>query len=187
VKLPDYLCRYKLKLTLMNKFLSALFLLLTLSSGMTAQGQQTQETAVQTLEYKAENPGWLVNLEEAFAISKSTGKPIMANFTGSDWCIWCKRLTADVFSKPEFQSWAKENVVLLEVDFPRMKKLPDNIMAQNASLKNAFEIPGFPTVWVFNLNKDEKLNQFSVELLGRTGYTKNVAEFTDGVTQMIKK
>ena len=52
--------------------------------------------------YAPENEGWLVNLDEAYALSKKTGKPIMANFTGSDWCGWCKKLTADVFSKPEF-------------------------------------------------------------------------------------
>ena len=41
-------------------------------------------------EYKAENEGWLVKIEDAYAESKKTGKPILANFTGSDWCGWCK-------------------------------------------------------------------------------------------------
>lgn len=171
----------------MNKFISAFILMVCFSAGMLGQDNQSPAAEIQTAEYKPENPGWLVNLDEAYQLSKTSGKPIMANFTGSDWCGWCKRLTADVFSKPEFQSWAKDNVILLEVDFPRMKKLPDNIMAQNASLKNAFEIPGFPTVWVFNLKKDEKINQFSVELLGRTGYASRVDEFTDGVNKMLKK
>jgi hypothetical protein len=39
---------------------------------------------------KAEDEGWLVNLEEAYKISKETNKPILANFTGTDWCVWCK-------------------------------------------------------------------------------------------------
>ena len=77
--------------------------------------------------YKAGNEGWLVNLDEAYNLSKKTGKPIMANFTGSDWCGWCKRLSAAVFQKPEFKQWADENVVLLELDFPRRKKIPDAI------------------------------------------------------------
>ena len=152
-----------------------------------AQNSQPVLQEISAEEYKAGNPGWLVNLEEAFQQSKSTGKPIMANFTGSDWCGWCKRLTADIFSKPEFQSWAKENVIMLEVDFPRMKRLPSNIAAQNEGLRNAFEVQGYPTIWVFNLNKDQSSNQFSVELLGRTGYTKSVDEFTSGIDQMLKK
>src|SRR5690606_2500467 len=74
-----------------------------------------QEIAVE--EYKPENPGWLVNIDEAYEISQKTGKPILANFTGSDWCGWCKKLTATVFSKPEFNEWAEKNVILLELDF----------------------------------------------------------------------
>ena len=47
--------------------------------------------------YTAENEGWLVDVDEAYAESQKTGKPILANFTGSDWCGWCKRLTKSVF------------------------------------------------------------------------------------------
>ncbi|MBK8518966.1 MAG: thioredoxin family protein [Saprospiraceae bacterium] len=137
--------------------------------------------------YTAENPGWLVSVDEAYTISKKTGKPIMANFTGSDWCGWCKRLTASVFSQDAFKEWAEKNVVLLELDFPRRKVIPQNIQAQNASLQQAFQVGGYPTVWVFNLLKDEKLNQYSIEALGKTGYTSSVEEFTAGVEQMIKK
>lgn len=137
--------------------------------------------------YTAENPGWLVNIDEAYALSKKTGKPIMANFTGSDWCGWCKRLTASVFSKDEFKSWAEKNVVLLELDYPRGKFIPQNIKAQNANLQQAFKIDGYPTVWVFHLNKDEAKNQYTIEALGKTGYTATVQEFTSGVEQMIKK
>lgn len=177
----------------MNKFFSGVFTVLSvlfvlgLSTNANAQNNQMMPPEIPAEEYKAGNPGWLVSLEEAFDLSKKTGKPIMANFTGSDWCGWCKRLTADVFSKPEFLTWAEKNVIMLEVDFPRMKRLPQNIAAQNESLRNAFEIPGYPTIWVFNLKKDETLNQFSVELLGRTGYSKSVEEFTAGVDQMLKR
>jgi protein disulfide-isomerase len=142
---------------------------------------------VENQPYTAENPGWLVNIEEAYALSKKSGKPIMANFTGSDWCGWCKRLTANVFSKEEFRQWADKNVILLELDFPRRKQIPQEIQAQNASLQQAFQVSGYPTVWVFNLNKDSATNQFSVEALGKTGYTNTVEEFTSGVEQMIKK
>jgi len=107
-------------------------------------------------DYKAGNEGWLVDLEKAYAQSKKTGKPIMANFTGSDWCGWCKRLTANVFSKPQFKDWAEENVVLLELDFPRRKEIPNEIRQQNYSLQQAFKVRGYPTVWVFHLDKNEK-------------------------------
>ena len=136
--------------------------------------------------YKAENEGWLVSIDEAYALSKETGKPIMANFTGSDWCGWCKKLTASVFSKKDFKAWADDNVILLELDFPRRTKLPDNIREQNSALQQAFQVRGYPTVWVFHMDKDEG-GQFQIEGLGKTGYRKTVKEFTKDIDSMIAK
>ena len=139
------------------------------------------------LAYKAEADGWLVDMNEAYEISKKTGKPIMANFTGSDWCGWCKKLKAEVFDQPEFKKWAKENVVLVELDFPRRKVIPEDIKQQNAGLQQAFKVTGYPTIWVFNMGKDAKTNQYTIEALGKTGYVKGVAAFTGGVDAMIEK
>lgn len=141
----------------------------------------------QTTTYKAGNEGWMVDLDEAYAASEKQGKPIMANFTGSDWCGWCKRLTASVFSKPEFAEWAKKNVILLELDFPKKTEIPEKYRQQNSSLQQAFKVTGYPTVWVFNMDKDAKTGQYQIEALGKTGYTDTVAQFTGAVDQMIKK
>lgn len=170
-------------------FYSTVLVCMFLTIFASAQNNATATANVQVTEepYKAENPGWLVNIDEAYAKSKATGKPILANFTGSDWCGWCFRLRDNVFVKEEFKKWAEENVVLLELDFPRRKVIPENIKQQNYSLQQAFQVGGYPTVWVFNLSKDEKTNQFNIEKLGRTGYTPSVEEFTSGVDQMIKK
>lgn len=137
-------------------------------------------------EYTAHNKGWIVDLEEAYQISKETGKPIMANFTGSDWCGWCHRLTDNVFSKPQFKEWAEENVVLLELDFPRRKQLPNKFRQQNYSLQQAFKVRGYPTVWVFHIDKNEQ-GQFAINALGRTGYTPTAEQFISGIDQMIAR
>ena len=137
-------------------------------------------------DYKAKNDGWLVLIDQAYAESEKTGKPILANFTGSDWCGWCKRLDKSVFHHKEFQDWAKENVVLLELDFPRRFQVPAFIQQQNANLQQAFQVRGFPTLWLFELKKDEA-GQFNVYALGKTGYTKTVAEFTGNMEQMIAR
>ncbi len=137
--------------------------------------------------HKAENAGWYTDLEEAYAKSKESGKPIMANFTGSDWCGWCKRLSAAVFQKDEFKHWADENVVLLELDFPRRTKLPAELQQQNAGLQRAFKVRGFPTVWVFDLDRDAESGKFEISAIGKTGYRPSVAEFTGGVDQMLAR
>lgn len=117
---------------------------------------------------------WVDDVSKAQALSKATGKPIFAFFTGSDWCGWCKKLQADVFAKPEFKEWASEEVVLLELDFPARKVLPENITRQNQALKNFFKISGFPTVWLFCINEDKaKENHLLITPYGSLGYPRN--------------
>ncbi len=113
---------------------------------------------------------WYVKLENAQAEAKKTNKPIFAFFTGSDWCGWCKRLQATVFRKPSFKAWAQENVVLLELDFPRRKQLAPEIAAQNNQLKNFFQPRGYPTIWMFDMNLNEAGTQYEIQPLGSLGY-----------------
>lgn len=137
-------------------------------------------------EYTAHAKGWEVDINKAYEISEKTGKPIMANFTGTDWCGWCKKLKAEVFDTPEFKTWADKNVVLVELDFPRRFQLPENIKQQNYGLAQAFKVTGYPTIWVFNLTKDAE-GKFNIEAMGKTGYVKGAKAFTDGVDAMIEQ
>ena len=89
------------------------------------------------------------------------------------------------YSQKDFQSWAEKNVILLELDFPRRTKLPQEIQEQNAALQNAFQVRGYPTVWLFHLDKDESNGQFQIEGLGKTGYRATVKEFTTDIDSMI--
>ena len=162
----------------LKSLLASILLSFLVSSAIMAQD---------AIQYKAENEGWLTNIEEAYAKSMATNKPILANFTGSDWCGWCKRLTAAVFVQEEFKKWAEKNVVLLELDFPRSKPMPDLVKQQNANLQQAFQVRGYPTIWVFDLIKDEATNNFNVAALGSTGYKPTVGEFTSDIELMIAK
>lgn len=148
-------------------------------------GFVTTMAAAQDSDYKATNPGWMVDLDKAYAASVKEGKPIMANFTGSDWCGWCKRLTATVFSQPEFTAWAKDHVILLELDFPKRTQIPEKFRTQNSRLQSAFNVRGFPTIWVFNATKDPKTGQYKLDALGKTGYAGTVREFTSAVDQFL--
>ncbi len=94
--------------------------------------------------------GWLTDLKQAQAEAKAQKKFLLADFTGSDWCGWCIKLDREVFSKPEFQKYASEHLVLLELDFPRGKKIEPTLQAQNQQLAIEQQVQGFPTVVVFN-------------------------------------
>lgn len=114
----------------------------------------------------AEQLVWHTSLPEANDLSQASKKPIFAFFTGSDWCGWCKKLQNDVFSKPEFISWAQKNVILLELDYPRRKQLPPELAEQNNGLQQAMGIRGFPTIWILFVTKDEATNNFNLSPVG---------------------
>ncbi|MDH4403113.1 MAG: thioredoxin family protein [Flavobacterium sp.] len=111
---------------------------------------------------------WNNNLKNSIEISNKTKKPLLLFFTGSDWCGWCIRLQTEVFKTPEFKKWANDNVVLVELDFPRRTVLAPEITEQNNQLQQFFAVQGYPTVWFVNATlNDGKVN---IDKLGNTGY-----------------
>jgi thioredoxin-related protein len=111
---------------------------------------------------------WHNDINKAIAISQTSKKPLLLFFTGSDWCGWCIRLQKEVLKTPEFAAWAKENVVLVELDFPRRTPQLPEIQKQNNELQQFFGIQGYPTVWFVNATIKEGKTNF--EKLGSTGY-----------------
>ena len=111
---------------------------------------------------------WETNVTKVMEVANKTKKPILLFFTGSDWCGWCIRLQKEVLKTPEFAAWAKDNVVLVELDFPRKSNQTEEIKKQNNELQMAFGIQGFPTVVFANAAmKDGKVNFSGI---GSTGY-----------------
>src|SRR6266576_2275839 len=102
------------------------------------------------LQAGAEELQWLTDLPKAQAQAKKENKLVMLDFTGSDWCGWCIKLNKDVFSKPEFAKYAKENLVLVEVDFPRRKEQSEEMKKANQALQEKYKIEGYPTIIVLN-------------------------------------
>ncbi|HEY3602997.1 MAG TPA: thioredoxin family protein [Chthoniobacterales bacterium] len=93
---------------------------------------------------------WLTDFQKAQQDAKTSHKLLLINFTGSDWCPWCLRLHRDVFSKPEFESYARDHLVLVMADFPRAKPLSKEVRRQNQELAERFGVQGFPTIVVLN-------------------------------------
>ncbi len=64
---------------------------------------------------------WVDDYKKAQEEAKTNNKFILLNFTGSDWCGWCIKFDKEVFSQPQFKDYAHNNLVLVELDFPRRK------------------------------------------------------------------
>jgi len=111
--------------------------------------------------------GWETDFARASARAKESGKYMLLDFSGSDWCGWCVRLEKEVFSQEQFRRYAADNLVCVLLDFPRRKAQSPEVKKQNQKLSETYGIKGFPTVLV--LSPDG-------ELVGKTGYRPGGAE-----------
>src|SRR5690349_15837552 len=90
---------------------------------------------------------WLTDFNQAKAVAARSNKHILISFSGSDWCIPCIRLDHDIFESPAFKKYAGDNLVLVNADFPRLKKnqLPKDQVKKNEALADQYNKKGiFP-------------------------------------------
>ncbi|MCB5250616.1 MAG: thioredoxin family protein [Candidatus Cloacimonadales bacterium] len=113
------------------------------------------------------NTIWLEDYNQAIEIAKERDLPILINFTGSDWCIWCKRLASEVFDTEIFINYANENLILLKLDFPQKISQSEDLKRTNRALAQKYGIQGFPTIVLIDSNQKE---------INRTGYQQGGAE-----------
>ncbi|HEY0047519.1 MAG TPA: thioredoxin family protein [Flavobacterium sp.] len=139
-----------------------------------------------SLTSQAQDLVWHTDVNKAVDISAKTKKPLLMFFTGSDWCGWCIKLQKEVMKTPEFAAWAKENVVLVELDFPRRTAQTPEIQKQNMELQQMFQVRGYPTVWLVSAKTVD--NKVNFDKLGSTGYVAGgPAAWLAGANQILKK
>lgn len=106
---------------------------------------------------------WVADFDKAVEQAKKEHKDLLVDFTGSDWCIWCKRLHEEVFAHDDFLGAAQKDYVLVALDYPHgdeaKAKVPN--AARNDELAKTHKIQGFPTVLLMTADGD---------VFGRTGY-----------------
>lgn len=133
---------------------SVLTLALSVKAAVTADGAVSGE--------------WTQDYDAAVSLAAEQGLPLLINFTGSDWCYWCKLMDSKVFSQEEWKTWAKGKIVLAFIDFPRTNTLvPKKYQARNRALAEKFGILGYPTYIV--LASDGKT------ILGQLGASRDAA------------
>jgi thiol-disulfide isomerase/thioredoxin len=125
---------------------------------------------------------WLTDLDAAKAKGVKENKPVLVDFTGSDWCPPCKQLHKVVFESPEFAAVAAK-YVLVELDYPKSKPQTPELKAKNAALSKQFGITGFPTVLLLDAKTGEVFGksvgfggQSAKEYLAKLASFKNTPE-----------
>ncbi len=98
-------------------------------------------------------PLWLTDFTKAKLEAKQTNKFMLLSFSGSDWCAPCIRMHKTIFESTAFESFAEKELVLLNADFPRLKKhqLSKDQQKQNEDLAEQFNPSGaFPYTLLIN-------------------------------------
>lgn len=109
---------------------------------------------------------WKTDIDKAIKEAAATNKEVLLFFTVSEQCDNCDKLDNNIFGSEEFQAFAKENYVLVRIDFSQKptEELTDRMIEKNLLIIEKYNKDGFfPLVVV--LNKDSKV-------LGKTGVYK---------------
>ena len=149
----------------MNKSTSlwiAATLLATPLSGL-AQVPEKMEAAVAKVEADLDGATvgkWTMDLDAAKKLAAETKLPILLDFSGSDWCGWCKVMEENVFTQPEWAAYATNNLIMVLLDFPSDKsRVPEKYVARNEALQTEYGVQGFPTFVVLDDDGETELGR----------------------------
>ncbi|MBS1665072.1 MAG: thioredoxin family protein [Bacteroidetes bacterium] len=101
----------------------------------------------------ASPPQWHFDMREAQQIAQKEHKLILLNFSGSDWCGPCILLRKEILDAPAFSRLADSSLILVNADFPRMKKnqLSKEQQQRNDQLADQYNQEGkFPLTLLLN-------------------------------------
>ena len=119
---------------------------------------------------------WLDDFELAKQKASQSGKFILANFTGSDWCSYCIRAEEEIFSKPILEEFVADKFIPLKIDFPKKTKLSKDKESINNALANRYAVNSFPTHLILDAEG---------EILAKTGYIRGGAESWISVCEVV--
>ena len=131
--------------------------------------------------------GWLVDFEKAKAQSAKECKPILMEFTGSDWCPPCMALAKNVFAKDAFKKEMPKHFILLKLDSPRDKsKTTDAEKAQYKELSAHYKVRGVPAIYLTDAEGNpfystsgyggQKADEWVEQMVAKTGIPKALAK-----------
>ena len=96
----------------------------------------------------------------AAALAKSTQRPLLLAFIGTDWSISSLKLDREVLDQAEFAD-SKYNFLLCKLHFYQTRERSPETLRQNEELATRYTVQDFPTVVVLRPDGRE---------IGRLGY-----------------
>lgn len=117
--------------------------------------------------------GWSDSLDKALQKAKKENKPLLVEFTGSDWCPPCIAMRKNVFSTKAFVDAASKKFILVELDFP---KGDEELAEKNHPLAEKYKIEGFPTVILLDSEGKEFARFFASQFPKTEDFLKHLDE-----------
>jgi thioredoxin-related protein len=125
---------------------------------------------------------WETDFNKAKESAQSEHKLILLNFSGSDWCGPCIRMHKEIFENNSFTHYAPGHLILVNADFPRLKKhqLSKDQQAKNDQLADKYNKDGiFPLTVLLNSNGKVLKEWQGLPPLSPEEFTKQVKEVFD--------
>jgi thioredoxin-related protein len=125
---------------------------------------------------------WETDFNKAKESAQSEHKLILLNFSGSDWCGPCIRMHKEIFENNSFAEYAAGHLVLVNADFPRLKKhqLSKDQQAKNDQLADKYNKDGiFPLTVLLNSDGKVLKEWQGLPPLSSEEFTKQVKEVFD--------
>ena len=104
---------------------------------------------------------WQTDFEAAKAKANAEHKLLLVDFSGSDWCPWCKKMKSDVFDTQRFKIESRQQYILVNLDYPNENNLPPEVKRQNNELRKQYKVNVYPTICLMSPKG---------EMVARTGY-----------------
>jgi thioredoxin-related protein len=128
------------------------------------------------------NVNWETDFSKAQQSAQSEHKYILVNFSGSDWCGPCIKMHKDIFENNSFTQYAAGHLVLVNADFPRLKKheLLKDQQKKNDQLADKYNKNGiFPLTVLLSADGKVLKEWQGLPPLSSEEFTKQVKEAID--------
>jgi protein disulfide-isomerase len=101
---------------------------------------------------------WTTDYAQALASAKTQSMPIYLFFTGSTWCIWCKKMEKEFHNQDAFRQKVVGKFLFVKIDLPAGSPPSD----ATKELLEKYKIKGVPTVVIISPEGSE-LARFSYQ------------------------
>jgi protein disulfide-isomerase len=119
------------------------------------------------------------NFPRSAELAKSTNRPLLLAFLGTDWSISSLKLDREVFDQAELSDNSKYSFLLCKLHFYQTQERSPEIIRQNGELATKYKVQEFPTVVVLTPDGRE---------IGRLGYISGgVKTFAAAVNAIVAK